>query len=73
VEEGSLPGGFGSAVLECLSDHGVRVPVTRLGIPDEFVHHAKRSELLAELGLTGAQIAQRILDLTPVTEAVLAP
>ncbi|WP_287128619.1 1-deoxy-D-xylulose-5-phosphate synthase [Candidatus Cyanaurora vandensis] len=69
VEEGCLSGGFGSAVLEALNDHGVRVPVYRFGIPDHFVHHAKRPELLAELGLTSAMIAQRILaamELAPV-------
>lgn len=63
VEEGCLAGGFGSAVLEAFSDHSLGVPCYRFGIPDEFVHHAKRSELLTDLGLTGATIAQRILDL----------
>ncbi|WP_218081537.1 1-deoxy-D-xylulose-5-phosphate synthase [Anthocerotibacter panamensis] len=62
VEEGCLPGGFGSGVLETLNDVEVRVPVYRIGVPDEFVHHAKREQLLAELGLTGDRIAQRILD-----------
>ncbi len=62
VEEGCLPGGFGSAVLELLNDHGLHTPVYRFGIPDEFIHHAKREELLADLGLTGSAIAQRILD-----------
>lgn len=37
IEEHSLAGGFGSAVLETLSDHGYSVPVTRLGIPDVFL------------------------------------
>jgi deoxyxylulose-5-phosphate synthase len=37
------------------------VPVTRIGIPDAFVTHATRSELLKDLGLTGAGIAERVL------------
>ena len=52
VEEGSLMGGFGSAVLEAASDAGLSTGhVRRLGIPDRYVEHADRSEQLAELGL----------------------
>jgi len=71
VEEGCLAGGFGSAILEAFSDHGLGVPCYRFGIPDEFVHHAKRSELLTDLGLTGATIAQRILALLQPTEVAV--
>ncbi|MHC4177265.1 MAG: 1-deoxy-D-xylulose-5-phosphate synthase [Planctomycetota bacterium] len=52
VEEGTLMGGFGSAVLEAASDAGLDTrKVRRLGIPDRFVEHATREELLADLGL----------------------
>jgi 1-deoxy-D-xylulose-5-phosphate synthase len=52
VEEGCLAGGFGSAVLEAAADAELAVGhVHRLGIPDRFVEHATRSELLADLGL----------------------
>jgi 1-deoxy-D-xylulose-5-phosphate synthase len=52
VEEGALMTGFGSAVLEAASDMGLDTRrLRRLGIPDEFVQHAERGELLAELGL----------------------
>jgi 1-deoxy-D-xylulose-5-phosphate synthase len=61
LEEGTINGGFGSAVLEALAAEEVLVPVTRIGIPDAFVTHATRSELLKELGLTGAGIAERVL------------
>jgi 1-deoxy-D-xylulose-5-phosphate synthase len=52
VEEGTLEGGFGSAVLEVANAAGLDTRmVVRLGVPDRFIEHAERSELLAELGL----------------------
>jgi 1-deoxy-D-xylulose-5-phosphate synthase len=60
VEEGVVAGGFGSAVLELLSEEGVvGVKTGRLGIPDSFVDHGSRAELLEELGLTGQGIADK--------------
>ncbi len=61
LEEGCLPGGFGSAVAESLMDNNILVPLTRLGVPDILVDHAKAEESLTDLGLTGAQIADRLL------------
>ena len=58
VEENALQTGFGSAVLEAVSDAGIHSgPIRRLGIPDRFVEHAERGELLADLGLDAAGIA----------------
>jgi 1-deoxy-D-xylulose-5-phosphate synthase len=52
VEEGTLEGGFGSAVLEAANAAGLDSRnVIRLGLPDKFVEHGERGELLAELGL----------------------
>jgi 1-deoxy-D-xylulose-5-phosphate synthase len=52
VEEGTLEGGFGSAVLEAANSAGIDTRrVVRLGIPDRFIEHAERSELLSEIGL----------------------
>jgi 1-deoxy-D-xylulose-5-phosphate synthase len=52
VEEGALMGGFGSAVLEAASDAGLDTSrIRRLGIPDRFIEHGDREELLAELNL----------------------
>ncbi|HMK36097.1 MAG TPA: 1-deoxy-D-xylulose-5-phosphate synthase [Desulfomonilaceae bacterium] len=60
VEEGALAGGFGSAVLELFSEEGIyNIKVDRMGIPDYFVEHGTRSELLADLGLNAAGIADR--------------
>jgi len=69
VEEGALLGGFGSAVLEAASDAGLDSSrVRRLGIPDRFIEHGGREELLAELGLSAAGIAQscRLLAAEPI-------
>lgn len=51
IEEGSVTGGFGSAVLECLADAGLSVPVKRIGIPDSFVEHGSQDELYALIGM----------------------
>jgi 1-deoxy-D-xylulose-5-phosphate synthase len=52
LEEGTLEGGFGSAVLEAANAAGLDARnVVRLGIPDRFIEHGERGELLAELGL----------------------
>ncbi len=52
IEEASLMGGFGSAVLELANETGLSTThVRRLGIPDRFVLHAERDEQLAEVSL----------------------
>jgi 1-deoxy-D-xylulose-5-phosphate synthase len=52
VEEGTLEGGFGSAVLEAANAAGIETRhLVRLGIPDRFIEHGERAELLADLGL----------------------
>jgi 1-deoxy-D-xylulose-5-phosphate synthase len=64
VEDGSLQGGFGSAVLEFLTDHGFALPVRRLGIPDRVVEHGTQDELYKECGFDAAGIAQAVRDLS---------
>jgi 1-deoxy-D-xylulose-5-phosphate synthase len=51
IEDGVLQGGFGSAVLEFMSDHNYQVEVKRIGIPDKFIDHGKTEELYHEYGL----------------------
>ncbi|MHC4959784.1 MAG: 1-deoxy-D-xylulose-5-phosphate synthase [Planctomycetota bacterium] len=61
VEDHAVVGGFGSAVLECIADAGnARARVVRLGLPDRFVEHGNRAELLDRLGLSPERIAARI-------------
>jgi 1-deoxy-D-xylulose-5-phosphate synthase len=45
-------GGFGSAVIEALEEMGIRVPVVRIGWPDQFIEHGKVDDLRARYGLT---------------------
>jgi 1-deoxy-D-xylulose-5-phosphate synthase len=63
LEEGCLPGGFGSAIAEALLDADLAVPLTRIGVPDQLVDHATPDESKADLGLTPPQMAERILKL----------
>jgi len=65
VEENVLQGGFGSAVLECLSEEGVTgVEVKRLGIPDEFVEHATQLRLRHKYGIDEDGIIRTIKQMT---------
>jgi len=58
VEDGSLAGGFGSAVLECAAAQGLNTAGVRmLGVPDAFIEHGSRSELLQSLGLDAQGLA----------------
>lgn len=58
VEEGTLCGGFGSAVLESANEAGINTQhLRRLGIPDRFIEHGHRGELLSDLGLDVAGIS----------------
>jgi 1-deoxy-D-xylulose-5-phosphate synthase len=62
VEEGALEGGFGSALLEAANAAGLDARhIVRLGIPDRFIQHAERAELLAELGLDVTGICAAVL------------
>ncbi len=61
LENGSLEGGFGSAVLEALVELGLSPQVQTYGLPDRFIEHGRQDLLLAELGLTALDIADRIL------------
>jgi 1-deoxy-D-xylulose-5-phosphate synthase len=60
LEEHSLAGGFGSAVVEFVNDRGLHVPVERLGVPNVLVHHAKPEVQRAQFGLTGEHVAARV-------------
>ncbi|MEU0050902.1 1-deoxy-D-xylulose-5-phosphate synthase [Streptomyces sp. NPDC006309] len=60
VEDNSRAGGVGSAVALALGDADVDVPVRRFGVPEQFLAHARRDEVLADIGLTPVEIAGRI-------------
>ncbi|MFJ9125376.1 1-deoxy-D-xylulose-5-phosphate synthase [Streptomyces sp. NPDC102340] len=60
VEDNSKAAGVGSAVALALGEAEVDVPVRRFGIPEQFLAHGKRGEVLADIGLTPVEIAGRI-------------
>ncbi|HLU79715.1 MAG TPA: 1-deoxy-D-xylulose-5-phosphate synthase [Burkholderiaceae bacterium] len=60
VEEGAIMGGAGSAVQECLSAHGIVMPVLQLGLPDRFIDHGEQAVLLSELGLDASGILKSV-------------
>jgi 1-deoxy-D-xylulose-5-phosphate synthase len=60
VEDGTVAGGFGSAVLEFMAANGYKPNVKILGIPDRFVEHGKPEELIRECGYDAAAIAKAV-------------
>jgi 1-deoxy-D-xylulose-5-phosphate synthase len=61
VEEGTLEGGFGSALLEAANAAGLDTRhIIRCGIPDRFIEHGERNELLADLGLDAAGLCRTV-------------
>ena len=51
VEENTIQGGAGSAVAECLQQHGVAIPLLQLGLPDSFLEQGEHAQMLADCGL----------------------
>jgi 1-deoxy-D-xylulose-5-phosphate synthase len=60
IEDNGLHGGFGSALSARLRAAGVNVPIRNLGVPQRFVAHASRNQVLTALGLTAVGVAQSI-------------
>jgi 1-deoxy-D-xylulose-5-phosphate synthase len=69
IEENAVAGGAGSAVNELLAAAGLPPPRLNLGLPDQFIEHGERSELLAACGLDAAGVRRAILRLAPRTVA----
>jgi 1-deoxy-D-xylulose-5-phosphate synthase len=67
LEEGSIMGGAGSAVMEALQAAGLNLPVLQLGLPDVFIDHGDPAKLLAAQGLDAAGISQSITSRFPAT------
>jgi len=60
IEDNAVRGGAGSAVAEYLAEQDINVPLTLLGIPDQFIEHASREQQLKTCGLDADSIYQRI-------------
>jgi 1-deoxy-D-xylulose-5-phosphate synthase len=63
VEDGCIQGGFGSAILEFMTDHNYTAEVRRLGIPDRIVEHGEQRELHHECGFDVEGIQKVVIEL----------
>jgi 1-deoxy-D-xylulose-5-phosphate synthase len=72
VEDASLPGGFGSAILEFMAMNGYHAEVKMLGIPDRIVEHGKPEELHRECGYDAMAIAAKVREMLKSKITVIA-
>ncbi len=72
IEDGCLAGGFGSAIIEFMSDNGYLAQVERLGIPDRFVDHGSQVELHKECGYYKDDIIRAAVKLVGISEKAAA-
>ncbi len=72
IEDGCLTGGFGSAIIEFMSDNGYFAQVERLGIPDRFVDHGSQKELHLECGYYKDDIVKAAVKLVGISEKAAA-
>ena len=63
IEDGSVAGGAGSAVQEFCSDNDINIKSKLFGIPDVFIEHQSREEMIEESGLTASKIIKEIEEL----------
>ena len=61
IEDGIRVGGIGTRVRQVLREAGVDTAVDELGLPDEFIDHASREQVLEDAGLTAEKIAEDIV------------
>jgi 1-deoxy-D-xylulose-5-phosphate synthase len=73
IEDNAVAGGAGSAVAELLTLKNIQVPLLQLGLPDAFLEHASREQLLAEAGIDATGIRNAILKRWPETAAKPRP
>ena len=60
IEDGSVMGGAGSAVQEFCSKESILIKSILFGIPDKFIEHASRQEMLNDAGLSSEKIKSRL-------------
>ena len=70
IEEGTIIGGFGSAVVDLLSYNNINKPVLKLGLPDQYIEHGTREEILKMLGLDVDGICNSIVQWTGPSSSV---
>ncbi|HQW84196.1 MAG TPA: transketolase C-terminal domain-containing protein, partial [Ferruginibacter sp.] len=70
IEDGTVVGGFGSAVLEFMNEHGYKADVKIMGIPDRLVEHGTPKQLYEEIGIDANGIANILRALTQIEVAI---
>lgn len=63
IEDGTLMGGFGSAILEFMADHGYKATVKRLGIPDRVIEHGDQDQLYRECKFDSDGIVKAVIEI----------
>jgi 1-deoxy-D-xylulose-5-phosphate synthase len=71
VEDGTVVGGFGTAVLEFMNAHGYKADVKILGIPDRLVEHGTPKQLYNEIGIDANGIAETLREMSKISVASL--
>ncbi len=66
VEDGTVVGGFGSAILEFMNQHNYKADVKILGIPDEIIEHASQKQQQQYVGIDAAHIADSIREISKI-------
>ena len=66
VEDGTVLGGFGSAILEFMNAHQYKADVKILGIPDVIIEHASQKQQQAQAGIDSNHIADAIRDMAKI-------
>ena len=68
VEDGCVMGGFGSAVIEFMADQKYQADMTRLGIPDKYIHHGTQKELWSDCGFDARGIVNTVIKTLSISE-----
>jgi len=72
IEDGTIVGGFGSAVLEFMNEHGYKADIKMMGIPDRLVEHGTPKQLYDEIGIDANGIATVLRQMTRVSKVEAA-
>lgn len=68
IEDGTIVGGLGSAVIEFMADNGYQAQVKRLGVPDKYIEHGTQEELYKECGYDVDSIVKTVKEMVKVEE-----
>ena len=63
VEDGTIQGGFGSAILEFMAENNYSSTVKLLGVPDKFIEHGTIEELYKECGIDTKGVVKSVLEM----------